>query len=477
MLVATIMETKRYNILVVGDIMLDHYIFGEAVKISPDAPCPVFITGKEEYRLGGASNVANQLACCGCNVYLAGVIGNDTEGSALLELAERQSINCNLLSSHDGGSTTIKTRYIANNRYQLLRVDKDCSVKCGQDEFLKIEKFIRSTASEVSAVVLSDYDKGVLSSDAIKNLIHWSNSACIPSIVDIKKSDYRSYQNATIVKGNLNEFCRIFIPDYCSLTVEQRIEQIQDRLKDIRRSFNCKLLIITCGKYGLIGISDTDELYKVPAIQSAVSDVTGAGDVVTAYAIYLYINGYGFKDILSLINVAAGLSISDVGTTIVPVEAVLGRKSKVVSVNDLCRNQYLGKTVFTNGCFDLIHAGHIDTLRAAKQLGDTLIVGLNSDSSIKRIKGESRPFNDLYKRIQVLSELSCVDFIVVFDDDTPINVIESIRPSVLVKGGDYKIDEIIGNEFVKSYGGDVVVVPIRQDVSSSKLLKLMSYEA
>lgn len=439
--------------------MLDKYIGGTVERISPEAPCPVFSKQSDTNQLGGAANVAAQLRQLGANVILAGCVADDESGKAIINAAKEKHISTELISI-DKTKTTVKSRFIANTHQQVLRLD-DEQIENGSTEFYEnLYSYIENHKSDLSIVVLSDYEKGVLSLDSTQTIINLCNHFGIPSIVDIKSTDSKKYKGATIVKGNEKEFARMFA------LKQEDIEEINN-IQNLIHHLNSKLLVITLGKKGLIAC-DADRKYCFKSSERNVYDVTGAGDVVTAYISYLFSQDYQTSDILDLANRAAGIKVERLGNSTVSLQDVLHTKARCVEhICEVCKNK---KVVFTNGCFDIIHSGHITLLKEASELGDVLIVGLNSDDSIKRLKGCNRPINNLESRINVLSAISYVDYIIVFNDDTPIDIIKHLKPDFLVKGGDYRIEDIVGADYVNSYGGNVSIIPFREDISTTSII-------
>lgn len=450
---------REVQILVIGDLMLDKYIGGTVERISPEAPCPVFSKKSVTNQLGGAANVAAQLKQLGANVILAGCIANDEAGKTLIDIAKGRHISTKLISL-DKTKTTVKSRFIANTHQQVMRLD-DEQIEIGSTEFYEnLYSYIKEHKSELSIVVLSDYEKGVLSLETTQTIISLCNHLGIPSIVDIKSADSKKYKGATIIKGNEKEFARMF-------SLEQEDVEDINNIHSLIHHLNSKLLVITLGRKGLIAC-DADNQYCFKSSERNVYDVTGAGDVVTAYISYLFSQDYQTSDILDLANRAAGIKVERLGNSIVSMEDVLYNKTRSIEhICEVCKDK---KVVFTNGCFDIIHSGHITLLKEASELGEILIVGLNSDDSIKRLKGSNRPINNLESRINVLSAISYVDYIIVFNDDTPIDIIKHLKPDFLVKGGDYRIEDIVGANFVNSYGGNVCIIPFKENISTTSII-------
>lgn len=450
---------REVQILVIGDLILDKYIGGIIERISPEAPCPVFSKNSVTNQLGGAANVAAQLKRLGANVILAGCVANDEDGKALIDIAKDKHISTELISL-DKTKTTVKSRFIANTHQQVLRLDEE-QIENGAIEFYEnLYSYIKEHQLDLNVVVLSDYEKGVLSIDTTQRLIKLCNHLGIPSIVDIKSADSKKYEGATIIKGNEKEFSQMF-----SFAVNEIVDT--EIIKNIRHQLNTEVIVITLGKKGLIACV-ADNIHRFSSSERNIYDVTGAGDIVTAYISYLFTQNYQMSDILDLANRAAGIKVESLGNTTVALEDVLCNKVRSVEqLKDVIKNK---KIVFTNGCFDIIHSGHITLLKEAAEHGDVLIVGLNSDDSVKRLKGNNRPINNIDSRINVLSAISYVDYIVVFEEDTPIDIIKYLKPDCLVKGGDYVIDNIVGSDYVESYGGNVCIIPFREDISTTSII-------
>jgi len=459
-------EAKR--ILIVGDVMLDIYIKGEAKRLSPEAPCVVLSDcSSPTSKLGGASNVAYQLSENNV-VSLCGRIGDDRWGNEILRIAKNEHISvANLII--DSSKTTTKTRYISESNHQLLRVDEDTIHGIPEETICKIIEEI--IAGNYDAVVLSDYGKGVLTDGLCESVIDSCNEVGIPSIIDIKHSPYNKFRNATLIKGNekelreLGAFLGIEGADSFNL------------LKNISLSLDCKYVVVTLGKKGIAGYSKNDGFIEIPATDIPIHDVTGAGDVVTAFITTLIANQISFEEALRLANNAAQHKVSQFGTSRVSFDRICSSYPKLINnFTDILKNRLGKKIVFTNGCFDVIHAGHIELLLKAKDLGDILVVGLNSDSSINMIKGSHRPVNNFENRAKVLSALNCVDYIVKFEEPTPYDLILKLMPDILVKGGDYTLDTIVGADIVLNNGGSVTTIPFTVSTSSTNILKQLGYE-
>ena len=452
-------------VLVIGDLMLDRYVFGSVNRISPEASCPVFKkNGKCVEQLGGAANVAKQIRSFAQNVYVVGCIANDDIGKKIEQLLIESEIKAELIY-HGGLMSTLKERYITDLNQQILRVDEETTSLLPSEFMGLIVSFIENHKNDMDCILLSDYDKGVLTDTFCREIIKLAANFGIPTIVDIKTPSIDKYLGATYIKGNQKEFGHIF-PKVNDILKAHDKKEI---LLDIKKRFNARNVVITCGKNGLIAVDSKESVYSLPAEKRNIYDVTGAGNVVTAYLYWGFSNNRSFYETIRSANLAASESVQHLGNVIIRPKAIMGR-GKIVSVVEFLQLNKGLKTVFTNGCFDIIHAGHIDLLHQAKQFGDILVVGLNSDNSIKRIKGCGRPVNTFGYRSMVLSALNDVDYIIEFKEDTPLNLITQIKPNVLVKGGDYSIDDIIGADFVTSYNGEVHIIPHTFNVSTTQML-------
>lgn len=421
--------------IVIGDLMLDKYVFGIVERVSPESGCPILKQTTCEYQLGGAANVAKQLKRLGANVILFGIIGNDENGKMFKKLLKQEGLEVDFLSTYNT-DTTCKTRFVNDLHQQMFRTDRETFVSYSDEDRHKIMNYL--TRNQICNIVISDYNKGVITTQMCQDIIRYGQRNGINVIIDIKENDLKKYKGATIVKGNKKEIHKLL----------DKLSQIwisDSSLQKLRSVLNTERLIMTCGEEGIIAVDEKNNIIKHSCQKHLVFDVTGAGDIVTAYISYLSkYKDMSFDRILYFANKAANIKVGRFGNSIVELDEVLNGYIKVLNVHEIIKKTKGKKVVFTNGCFDVIHAGHIDLLQKAKEKGDILVVGLNSDSSIRRLKGNSRPINTLNQRIKVLSSIQYIDYIVVFDDETPLQLIEEIKPNVLVKGGDYKFKEIIG---------------------------------
>jgi len=428
---------KRVKILVVGDLMLDHYIWGSCERISPEAPVQVVKINNETYTLGGAGNVVRNLLSLGANVSVASVLGDDEAGKKIKERLAELKVKDELILTEKGRESSIKSRIMASHQ-QVVRIDKESVVKINLEDELVLK--VKENLANFKAVLLSDYGKGVLSEKVCQEIINECVKLKIPVLIDPKGSDYSKYKNATLLTPNKKE------------ASEKAIKQLKDEL-------NLTYSIITISEEG-IALYD-DKLHIFAAKAKEVFDVTGAGDTVLATLGYMLANGADIKEAIKIANLAAAVVVAKIGSATASfseIEQLLNssfganfehKLKSVEELEEILSQKGKKKVVFTNGCFDILHAGHVKYLARARELGDLLVVGLNSDASVKRLKGEARPINSQDDRACVLSGLGFVDYVVIFDEDTPLNLITKIKPDVLVKGADYKGKEVVGSEIVK----------------------------
>lgn len=453
-------QISKREILVIGDCMLDEYNWGEVTRISPESCTPILRLNSTTLRCGGAANVAYQLQYINCNVILLGIIGKDETGQKLNGLLnERLEFHPFI---HDI-KTTKKIRYVNNLRQQMFRVDDEEYESLSSSDILDIKSLILEKSKYLECIVLSDYNKGVLNIVSTQEIINYAHSLSIPIIVDIKEPCVEKYYGADIVKGNFLELCSFFPNETITKSnIEQYVLKFKHYLK-------ARYVVVTLGQNGMIGVDEEDIIYHIKSKPVPVYDVTGAGDVVTAFIAANIANLENFSNMLQITNIAANKKVGKFGNLPVSLDEI-NFKSKEKSINELIPLLEDKIVVFTNGCFDILHAGHVDLLRKAKELGDVLVVGLNSDSSISRIKGNNRPVNSLNERIEVISALEFVDYVVVFDEDTPLTLIKKIKPNFLVKGGDYLVKDIVGADIVIKNNGKVVTIPFTHNISTTKIL-------
>ncbi len=468
---------ERPKILVIGDLILDEYLWGGVTRISPEAPVPILETKSENLSLGGAANVANNLAALGCDVYLIGAIGQDEKGDCLLTLIQEKGIHTEGIFRFVHRPTTSKMRIIAHNQ-QILRIDKEDNRPITEETENKIIQFTNHILPEMAGVICSDYQKGVLTEKVVRNLMHRAQNAKKMVIVDPKSADFSLYKGATVLTPNQNEVERS-VP--IKINSGEDLERAAEYLLSLTKG---EALLITRGKDGMTLYSNKERPIDIPTVAKEVFDVTGAGDtVVSVFGMALFV-GFDFRDAAWLSNMAGSIVVGKVGTAVVTLnefnefleEELLRTAHTILELEELKKLVSLAKStgktvVFTNGCFDLIHGGHIEFLQKAKSLGDFLVIGLNSDASVRSLKGDGRPIKSQKERANILSALRYVDYITIFDESTPEQLISEVRPDILVKGDDYKINEVVGREIVEGYGARVELIPIVKGLSTTNTVE------
>ncbi len=470
-------QFSQKSVLVIGDIMLDNYIFGDINRISPEAPVPVLTQTTEKRTLGGAANVAENLCKLANKVYLAGVIGNDENGTSLKNLLVREGIDRSAVILDSERHTTIKTRLIAQDQ-QIARIDKEKKQKISNTIENKIIQATKEIIDNVQAIVLSDYAKGVLTPSLCKEIIHLANEKNIPIIVD-PKDDFTKFMNATVIKPNMKEIINV-----------TKIENEEEAVKAVFNQTNARHIILTKGKHGMSVYSrnpqnDSIEKKDLKAISDEVYDITGAGDTVTALlALSLSITSDIFIA-AKIANNGAGVVVHKIGTATASKQELLdvsaNKNSKIKSKEDLIKIvedlKKQGKTIVsTNGSFDLLHAGHVYFLEEAKKQGDILVVGLNSDSSVRTWKKQikykdwkKRPVIPQESRAAMLAGLECVDYIMIFDDSDCLAFVESIKPNIHANGSEYG-ENCIEAPVVKKHGGRIHIIDKIPGMSTSELI-------
>jgi len=470
---------SRLKILVVGDLMLDRYILGEVDRISPEAPVPVLRHAQRYERAGGAANVAMNLAGLGCQALLAGFWGDDAERrelEAFLDAAKIDTAGVVTTSL----PTISKTR-IVGRRQQLLRLDIESRERPGAADVQRLRERAEQLVGKVHAVVLSDYAKGALTAEICEAVIRAARTAGIPVLADPKTPDFSKYTGATMVCPNLAELSA------ATGVAAQEMEALLQAGERQRSEHELTYLTVTMSEQGIRLLSE-GKVYHSPARAREVFDVSGAGDTVIATLAAALAGGLAVETAVELANLAAGIVVSKVGT--VPIAqheliAALTPSSGIRSGEKVLDQAKLatriaewraaGETiVFTNGCFDLLHVGHVTLLEDCHRFGTKLVLGLNTDASVQRLKGPSRPVVRENERARVMSALAAVDAVVLFDEDTPLELIRAVRPDVLVKGGDYRVETVVGHEEVLAAGGRVEIVPTVEGFSTTNLVRKLA---
>ena len=469
------------TVLCVGDLMLDDFVYGEVARISPEAPAPVIAVKRSEMVIGGAGNVARNIASLGATCIFVGLVGEDEAGRTLkAALAAEPRIVASLVV--DGARpTTRKVRFVSEHyATHLLRADWEEA----RPADAKAERALLDTAlaalPKVDALVLSDYAKGVLTPGVIRGLIEAAVAAGKPVIVDPKGTDYSVYRGATMVTPNRKELAE-------AVRREARgDDDVAAAAEDLRRTLDCDALLVTRSDEGMTLVTRDGAPVHVPAYAVKISDVSGAGDTVVAVLAAMLGLHADYESAMRAANAAAAVVVGKRGTATVSIgelrhrilpSATLAAEDKILfdwqdldARLDVWRKQGL-RIGFTNGCFDILHPGHVKLMAQSRAACDRLVVGLNSDASVARLKGPERPVQKVQARAEVLAALEAVDLVVVFEDDTPRELISRVRPSVLVKGADYTREQVVGHDIVESYGGEVLLVDLLPGHSTTDIVK------
>ncbi len=476
---------RELRVLVIGDLMLDRYITGEVDRISPEAPVPILRHAQRYERAGGAANVAMNLAGLGCQAYLAGFWGADAEQAELAAILDRAGVDAVGVVS-TATPTISKTRIVGRNQ-QLLRLDIESRDVPSAEDAERLRERVRGLVPKVNAVILSDYAKGVLSPALCREVIELAREHAIPVLADPKTPDFSRYQGATTVSPNLHELAEATrIPIHLTADLLAAGQQLASQ-------HGLQFLTVTMSEKGIAilrpAIGDIPgSIDRLPARAREVFDVSGAGDTVIATLAAGIAAGLTVRTSVELANLAAGIVVGKTGT--VPIAAhelvaELTPSSGVTAEEKILDRDRIAKRVaewrasgetivFTNGCFDLLHVGHITLLEDCRRFGSKLVLGLNADSSVCRLKGPTRPIVGERERARVMAALAAVDAVVLFEEDTPLELIRVLRPDVLVKGGDYNISTVVGHEEVLANGGRVEIVPTVEGFSTSNIVKRLT---
>ncbi|NPV22966.1 MULTISPECIES: D-glycero-beta-D-manno-heptose-7-phosphate kinase [Bradyrhizobium] len=470
----------RQTVLCVGDLMLDEFVYGEVSRISPEAPAPVIAVQRSEINIGGAGNVARNIAALGARCIFVGLIGQDSAGDQLgAELAKEAGIE-SVLVRDPSRPTTRKVRFVSEHfSTHMLRADWERAAPASGEIEQKLIAAILPLLARADIVLLSDYAKGVLTARVLRNVIDAARKAGKRVIVDPKSANLAIYRGASVLTPNRKEFSE------ATRSRAETEQEIAVAAQDAIYLADCEAILVTQSERGMTLVPRQANPIHVPAYPVKVRDVSGAGDTVVAVLAATLAAGAGWEDALRMASAAAAVAVSKQGTASVT-SAELRRKilphayraaeEKIIeSDSELAarvaawRGEGL-RVGFTNGCFDILHPGHVKVLTAARAACDRLVVGLNSDASVKRLKGESRPVQDERARAEVLAALEAVDLVAIFAEDTPLRLIELVRPSVLVKGGDYTREQVVGHEVVEAAGGEVILIDILRGHSTTALV-------
>jgi len=466
----------RPRILVVGDLMLDRYIWGDVGRISPEAPVPVLKVEREENKLGGSGSVIANLVCLGAEATCCGVIGDDYHGRLLLAELEKLGVGTKGVFAAAGRPTGVKTRVIARVQH-VVRVDNEDTTPFTRDIEDKVVAFIAAAVPKQDLVIISDYNKGLLSERVAREAIAAARKNRKPVLVDTKCGDAAKFSGATTVTPNRREAEQI---TGIALDGEENIRRAAQMLK---KNFDLAFATITLDRDG-IAIFNGDSLEIFPTHPVEVYDTTGAGDMALSVMGFVMAGGRKVEDAVRLANIACGIEISRVGVSPITRQEIIARikemhyltpskiktQAEIVQVVAEARRKRK-RIAFTNGCFDLLHIGHIKYLQFSKAQGDILIVGVNTDESVRRLKGPSRPILDQAHRGQILSAIEWIDYIVFFGEDTPMELLKLIKPDVIIKGAQYSKEEVVGADFVESYGGEVRLAPMVEGISTTDIVK------
>jgi D-beta-D-heptose 7-phosphate kinase/D-beta-D-heptose 1-phosphate adenosyltransferase len=470
-------EIRPVKVVVLGDVILDEYIGGDISRISPEAPVGVLESTDGDFKLGGAANVAANFKKLGCGAVLIGVAGKDADAARLKSTLKKNGISGNNLILTADRPTTKKTRVMAQ-RQQLLRIDRENRSPISAEQERKALAILKREIAGADGVVISDYNKGFLTNTLLSGIIAISRKHKKPVIVDPKGESFAKYKGASVItpnRGELEKAAGMKCPT--SALVEKGA-----RLIAKKHSISSVLATLSADGAALFQKNVSGKYF--PALAREIFDVTGAGDTVVAVFTAAWLGGFLQEEAVQLANHAAGLQVAHLGADGVGLDEI--RKSLAQTaesggskITDLKTAALIAETlrkegkkiVFTNGCFDLIHYGHIQYLQKAKKLGDRLFLGLNSDSSVKRLKGPSRPILDEHDRAHIMAALDCVDQVVLFDELTPLNLIKAVKPHFLVKGGDYKPEQIVGYKEIKKWGGSIKTIDYIEGSSTTGIIK------
>ena len=466
------LKKSKPNILVIGDLMIDHYLWGSCERISPEAPVQVVDIAKETTVLGGAGNVINNLNALGAMVSVSSVIGDDENGKELLSMLSDIGVDCSSIITQNGRKTSKKSRVIAVSQ-QILRYDRESKNDITDTSVSKILDELVSTINSYDALILSDYGKGILTQELCTKVIALANKNGVKVLVDPKGSDFSKYKGAYLLTPNKKE---AILATQIEINDAQSLEKALLKLK---KECELEISLITLSEDGIATYENEVEVF--PTVAKEVFDVTGAGDTVIASIAFALSSGKNIQETAAFANLAAGVVVGKIGSATVSIqeieeyEASLHKSTSdahIKSFEDIetlvTRSKKNGKkVVFTNGCFDILHVGHVKYLQIAKSFGDILIVGLNSDESVSRLKGPTRPVNIAEDRAYLLAALEAVDFVVPFSEDTPLNLIKMIAPDILVKGGDYEGKSVVGTEFA----GELKLVDFVDGKSTTKTIQ------
>ena len=471
----SILSLLNSKIFCLGDLMLDKYVIGTTNRISPEGPIPVLDIKKEVNMLGGVGNVVRNLSTLAVKTHLVSLLGNDLVSKEVERKLDKINVDKSIVKDTNRPTIT-KSRFIANNQ-QILRVDKERILPISKKIENKIYEYSKKKILKTDAVIISDYNKGLITENILKKIISFSKNHKKPVILDPKSTNFEKYKGVTIITPNIKEL---------EAVIKKKLindKEIIDASRKLISKFNFSHLLVTMGKLGMILVSKKrKKVIKLDAEAKEIFDVSGAGDTVVSFIAAGLACSLKIEEVVKIANIAAGVVVNKTGTSVVHLSEMLisvnkndYHLSKVMNLTEIEKviDFWLNKREkigFTNGCFDYLHPGHISLFQQAKQKCSKLIVAVNTDSSIKKSKGPLRPKQKLNTRIQVLNSIPFIDLIIVFSDKTPLNIIKKIKPNLLIKGNDYKENQIIGAKEVKKYGGKILRAKILNNFSSSIII-------
>ena len=457
--------------------MIDEYLWGQVDRISPEAPVQIVEVNREEFTLGGAGNVIHNLVVLGAEVFAVGVVGVGYDGNLLFDMLKKLNVGIEGIIQDPLRPTTRKTRIIASNQH-VLRIDRETRKEISDKTCELVTKSLENQIPHTDIVLVSDYGKGTLIRPLLSRIVEICRTHHKMIIVDPKGLDFTKYSGVTLITPNKREAS---LASHVEITDDHSLIQAAEVLLE---KVKMEKLLITCGKDGMVLFEKNASPYRIFTEVRQVFDVSGAGDTVLAVLGLALATGADFQQAASLANTAAGIVVGKIGTATVtqkelasalaPDEAEMSRKYKDISQIDPLVSELRKKgkrIVLTNGCFDLIHQGHIRLLSESKKLGDILIVAIDDDLSVRKLKGPGRPIINQSNRVRILSAFDTVDYVVVFSSDELLNLIERIRPDILTKGSNYSAEEVYGHKLVEKHGGMVKLISITEDVSSSDIIK------
>ena len=465
------LKNKEAKVLVIGDLMIDYYLWGSSNRISPEAPVQIIDIKNESKTLGGAGNVVHNLKTLGAKVDIVSVIGDCQISNEIKELLNNIDISTNYLIFEQGRVSSKKTRIIASQQ-QVIRYDRECTDEITSKSQENILKILAKIIKKYDILLLSDYGKGLLTKNLTQSIISLAKKNSIKTLVDPKGHDYSKYQGAFLLTPNkkeAGEATKTSINDNASL--KKVIKQLKDEIK-------LGVSLITLSEQGIAAYDEDLKIY--PTTSREVYDVTGAGDTIIAALGFALSCKLDINNSIKFANLAAGIVVGKIGSATTTLNEILEYKSSLITsssnlkvkdlkelttlVEELKTKKY--KIVFTNGCFDILHAGHIKYLEESKNFGDILILGLNSDESVRFLKGKNRPINNQIDRSHIVAALGAVDYVIIFEEETPYEIIKAIKPNILVKGGDYENKKVVGDDIAD----ELKIVKFHKDKSTSKLI-------